>query len=98
MIPASGSPLHKGQDKDSENQSQMEVIFQYLQKNVATASMVAEATNIPQKNICRYKREFEKDGNLAQVYKAYCKVTRHVAWYITTDKSKFPSSNQLNLF
>ena len=98
MIAANDTPTHKGPDKDRESLAQKEAFYQYLQKRVATASMIAEATKIPQKNICRYKRELEKAGALAEVRRAYCEVTKHVAWYITTDKSKFPSQNQLTLF
>ena len=73
--------------------------YYYLNGCVATASMVERATNIKQKNICRYKRLLEKSGVLFQVYKTRCKVTGRSAWYITTN-GKFVSSapEQLNLF
>ncbi len=78
--------------------AQIKTIFHFLQKNIATASMVSEATGIPQKNICRYKRDLEKSGLLAEVRKGICELTKFKAYFITCDKSKFPSKRQLNLF
>jgi predicted transcriptional regulator len=85
--------------KDKTRLSQLQTIFQYLKKNVATASMVTDATDIPQKCITRYKRDLEKSGQLWEVFKTYCKKTGFKAWYLTTDASKASSSSrQLKLF
>lgn len=89
---------NKRQGKDKSKRTQLETIFYFLQDHIATASMVTEATGIPQKNITRYKRDLEEKGLLAEVKKGYCKVTNHLAWYITTNANYFPESNQLNLF
>ena len=67
--------------------SQERTIFHYLQKHTATASMVAEATGIKQKNITRYKRDLEQRGLLYEVEKKLCKVTGFKAWYLTTNKN-----------
>lgn len=69
--------------KDSKTQSK--TIFQYLQDNTATASMVSDATGVPQKNICRYKRDLEKAGRLWETEKKLCKITGFKAWYLTTN-------------
>ena len=66
--------------------TQLDVVFEYLFHNVATASMVEWATNIPQKNICRYKRYLQKRGKLWEIVKQPCERTRRDAWYITTNK------------
>lgn len=93
------NPQHKRHDKDTLHFNQLQTIFQYLQENIATASMVADATGIYQKNICRYKRDLEKAGLLWEIAKGTCKKTGFKAWYLTTDKSKVPNcSTQLNLF
>ncbi len=84
--------------KISTTKTQAQTIFEYLMNRVVTASMLSEATRIPHKNICRYKRDLEKAGNLVEVKKASCEVTRFKAWYITCDKSKFPTSKQLSIF
>lgn len=84
--------------KGSYNRTQLITIFNYLQNHIATASMVTEATGIPQKCITRYKRDLEKSGLLAEVKKAYCKQTKHLAWYLTTNPDHFPQSNQLKMF
>lgn len=85
--------------KDNPHLNQLQTIFQFLLENIATASMVASATGIYQKNICRYKRDLEKAGRLWEIEKKPCKVTGFKAWYLTTDKTKAPNcSPQLNLF
>jgi len=94
----SSSNPHKRQGKDNYFQTQLITIFTYLQKNIATASMVSEATGIPQKNICRYKRDLEKAGQLWEVEKKQCNKTGFKAWYLTTNPNNAPFDNQLKLF
>lgn len=91
---------HKRKNKDNAHLNQLRTIFQYLQKNIATASMVTAATGVPQKNICRYKRDLEKAGMLWETEKKLCKKTGFKAWYLTTDKDNAPKHllTQLNLF
>jgi hypothetical protein len=86
------------QDKFKVFKTQKQTIFEYLKENTATASMITEATGVPQKSICRYKRDFEKIGLLYEVVKKHCKVTGFQAWYLTTDQDKMPKSNQLTIF
>lgn len=88
----------KEQDKDKEVKSQLKTIFQYLHSHIATASMVSVATGVPQKNICRYKRDLEKVGRLWEIEKKLCKHTGFRAWYLTTNPDKAPFNKQLNLF
>jgi len=88
----------KRQGKNKNKTNQLKTIFNYLQKHIATNTMVSEATGIPQKNICRYKRDLEKLGLLAEVKKSYCEITNHLAWYVTTNTNLFPKSNQLKMF
>jgi hypothetical protein len=90
--------FEKGQGKNNQNKNQKKTIFQYLQNHLATGSMISEATGIPQKSICRYKRDLELQGLLYEVEKKYCKITGFKAWYLTTNKDLFPQSNQYNLF
>lgn len=87
------------QNKDTSRRTQIKTIFEYLKNQTATASMITQATGIPQKNICRYKRDLEKAGILWEIERKTCKVTGFKAWFLTTDAKKAPSqSNQLNLF
>ena len=65
--------------------TQLQTILYYLQEYTATASMISKATGIPQKNICRYKKDLEKKGLLKEVTKRKCKVTGFSAWYLTTN-------------
>lgn len=86
------------QDKYKLFRTQMQTIFEYLKTHIATASMITEATGIPQKSICRYKRTLEKRGLLYEVEKKHCKKTGFRAWYLTTNQDKMPFSNQLTMF
>lgn len=71
--------------------------FDYLKTTIATNSMVSDATGIAQKNLTRFKREFEDAGVLFEMYKAICKKTKHRATYLTTNPDLFPKSNQLKM-
>jgi len=98
-MPKHYNPQHKRQCEGNTHLNQLQTIFQYLKEHEATASMVADATGIYQKNICRYKRDLEKAGRLWETIKTTCKKTGFKAWYLTTDETKAPiSSPQLNLF
>lgn len=80
-------------NKDTLFVNQEKTIFHYLQKNTATASMVSKATRIPQKCICRYKRDLEQRGLLFEIERKLCKLTGFKAWYLTTNPDLFPKSN-----
>ena len=94
----SNNPLYERYIKDKGFKSQRNTIFQYLQKHDATASMVSRATGIPQKNICRYKRDLENTGRLREVERKHCKETGALAWYLTTNPRKESLSKQTKLF
>lgn len=99
MVKTLNTPRNKRQSEVNTHFNQLQTIFQYLKEHEATASMVADATGIYQKNICRYKRDLEQAGHLWETIKTTCKKTGFKAWYLTTDKIKAPiSSPQLNLF
>lgn len=89
---------HKRQSQDNHFISESKTIFQFLYNHNATASMVSTATGIPQKNICRYKRDLEKAGRLWEIEKKLCKQTGFKAWYLTTNPDKAPFNDPLNLF
>ena len=78
--------------------TQKQIVFIYLQTNTATASMVEQATGIPQKSICRYKRKLELQGLLCEVSTKLCLRTGFRACYLTTNPDLFPKSNQLKKF
>ena len=85
--------------KNTTNQTQLKTIFHYLKDHVATASMVTDATGVPQKCVTRYKRDLEKADMLWEIEKKYCLKTGFKAWYLTTDPTKAPKSHaQLSLF
>jgi hypothetical protein len=80
--------------------NQLQTIFQYLKIHVATASMVTDATGVPQKCITRYKRDLEKADMLWEIEKKVCKKTGFKAWYLTTNPTLAPARQpvQLSLF
>ncbi|MFV5699985.1 hypothetical protein ACM55H_16615 [Flavobacterium sp. ZT3R17] len=87
------------QDKDKLKhlfRTQEKTIFLYLTNHIATASMVSKVTGVPQKNICRFKKDLEKRGLLYEVIKKRCKLTGFKAWYLTTNPDLFPKSNLKN--
>lgn len=89
--------LNNYRNKSKGRLSQLQTIFQYLQKHTATASMIADATGVPQKCITRYKRDLEKSGRLWEVVKKDCKLTGFKAWYLTTNPFKaLRNSSNLN--
>ncbi|SDX64064.1 hypothetical protein SAMN05444410_12246 [Hydrobacter penzbergensis] len=92
------TPQQKRQSEGNTPLTQLQTIFQYLQEHIATASMISEATGVPQKCICRYKRDLEKSGQLWELFKKTCKRTGFKAWYLTTDLTKAPKRRQLGLF
>ena len=73
--------------EDKEKQTQLQTIFSFLENNIATTSMVAEATGIKRRNICRYKRDLEKKGVLWETEKKPCLISGHKAWYICTNQN-----------
>lgn len=73
-------PKDNGQGKSNTQTPQIKTIFQYLQEHIATTSMVSAATGVPQKNICRYKRDLEKAGRLWETEKKLFKQTGFKAW------------------
>ncbi len=79
------------QSKDTYFVNQTKVYFQYLQNHIATNSMASKALNIPQKNLCRYKRELQDAGLLFEVSKGICKLTNFRATYLTTNKELIPT-------
>lgn len=91
--------LLKGSNKDNQIKNQLQTIFEYLKDHIATASMVADNTGVPQKCITRYKRDLEKAGQLWEIEKKTCMKTGFKAWYLTTNPQKAPKLPiQLNLF
>tara|TARA_B110000114_G_scaffold151964_1_gene163434 strand:- start:254 stop:571 length:318 start_codon:yes stop_codon:yes gene_type:complete len=78
--------------------TQLKTIFNYLQNEKATASMISEATGISQKNICRYKADLQLNGKLWELERKNCKLTGHKAYYLTTNPEFATIINQLNLF
>jgi len=76
----------------------LQAVFDYLQSNVATATMTAIALNIYRPSLCRRKRELERAGLLMEVKKSLCKVTKCRAAYLSTNPDLFPMQSQFKMF
>jgi Mn-dependent DtxR family transcriptional regulator len=83
---------------NSSKDNEILMVYEYLQNNTATATMVAVDLNIYRPSLCRYKRRLERQGLLAETRKDYCAITRRKASYLTTNSSLMPFNNQLKLF
>ncbi|HZL11680.1 MAG TPA: hypothetical protein VFC65_16980 [Prolixibacteraceae bacterium] len=77
-------------NKGTLPQSQLQTIFFYLLNHVATASMVADATGVPQKCITRYKRDLENSEMLWEIEKKDCQKARFKDWYLSMDPAMAP--------
>ncbi len=86
--------------KSTKYQNEIQILFDYLQDYVVTATMATTATGIVQKSICRYKRTLEKMGLLYVIEKKPCAITGLPAQWITTNPFLIPKSTdcQLSLF
>lgn len=72
--------------KPKSKVNQKKLFYQYLYENIATVAMISKTIDIPEKNLCRYKRQLEKKGLLFKVYRGLCKRTGFKSFYITTNK------------
>lgn len=90
--------LGVNQSKVDYFDAQLKQLYEYLKDKAVTASFAERETGIKQKNITRFKRILEKKGQLKEVKKVFCPITRHLAWEITTDPTQFPKESQRNLF
>ena len=88
----------KSLNPDKFKDKELKAVHLFLQTNIATATEVAVALCIHRPNLCRYKRFWEKRGELAEIKKGRCPVTKHLAAFLTTNKALFPDTPQLSLF
>ena len=82
------APLNKSviagkQYKYTNSEAEITAVKNYLMDHVATATMIADALNIYRPNLCRHKRELQKQGILKELFKGHCKVTGWRATYLT---------------
>ena len=94
----------KSLDQLKEHYKEEQLFALALFHVTTTKKALCTALSIPVEAGCRYKRELEKNGNLAQSKdEVLCPFTRHPAHLISTNPQEFErlletSSNQLTLF
>lgn len=87
-----------------ESLSEDALILEALKHVTTTKKSLIKALNLDVDNVCRYKRELEKNGHLVQSVIDYtCPFTRRQARLLTTNKAYFESlgslrTNQLGIF
>ena len=85
--------LQNIQFKDNTTPTQLQNIFHFLQEHCATVSMVSDATGIPQRNICRIKKDLEQSGLLWELENKQCEKTGFRAYYLTTNPDRVSNSD-----
>jgi hypothetical protein len=86
------------QDKDNKYIAQLKVVSEYLRQNEASRLMVAIDTGILIQNVCRHVSTLQKANSIAVIRKDICRISGRFVEFLTTDKAKFPKSEQLILF
>ncbi len=89
---------NKRQSKDNGFEAQMKIVFKAFYEQPKTMLMVSNETGILRANICRYVANWRQFNRIEPVKTDYCKITKHLADYLTTNPSHFPKSDQLELF
>jgi len=89
---------NKRQEQDTTFKAQMRIVFKSFYEQPKTMLMVSTETGILRANICRYVAKWRQFNKVEPVKKDYCKITKHLANYLTTNPDLFLQSNQLNLF
>ena len=89
---------NKRQVKDNGFEAQKKIVFKSFHERPKTMLMVSNETGILRANICRYVAEWRGLSRIGATKKDYCKITKHLADYLTTNPDLFPKSKQLNLF
>ncbi len=84
--------------KLKKKESQRTRFYNFLTDKVASCTDACVVLDIPQKNLTRYKKEFEAAGLLQAVKVVKCPHTRKWVQGISTDPDKFPKYVQLSIF
>ncbi|MEG1867270.1 MAG: hypothetical protein RR331_10440 [Bacteroides sp.] len=87
-------------DKDSEFQSQYQIVYLSFSERPKTMLDVSLETGILRANICRYVADMEDKGLIQVLYRIYDKHTKFTAGYYTANKELFNQigDRQLKLF
>ena len=88
---------NKRQGQDTDFEAQMNVVFKSFCERPKTMLMVSIETGVLRANICRYVAKWRKLERITPVRTDYCKITKHLADYLTTDPHQFPKSNQYEM-
>ena len=83
------------QDKSFE--AQMKIVFRAFYDQPKTMLMVSKETGVLRANICRYVAKWRCHNTIEPAKKDYCKITKHLADYLTTNPELFPKSNQCKI-
>jgi hypothetical protein len=79
-------------------EAQKKVVFKAFYDHPKTMLMVSDETGVLRANICRYVATWRQFNRIESVKIDYCKITKHLAGYLTTNPELFPESNQYQMF
>lgn len=98
MIAHNNTSSENLQYKDKVFQAQFERVYQAFLKSPMTMKEADVQTGIMRENICRYVRALRLNNRIAKIKRRRCKVTKSMAWELTTNPELFPINGQLTLF
>lgn len=90
--------LHKGQGKDNQYASQLQVVREYFKVKTASRYMVAIETQVPIQNVCRYVDMLKSNNSIALVRKDYCRISGELVEFLSTNPELFPKDSQLKIW
>jgi hypothetical protein len=71
--------------KDKKHKSQKAIISEYCERHVETAAEISKALNIPRGSTAKAVYELRHSGQLIELFRAWCPLTRRKAAYLTTN-------------
>ena len=77
--------------------SQLKAVYNELKKKPQTMLEVSANTGILRANICRYIRTLKKRKQVAVTKVDKCRLSKHKAQYLTTDKTLFPADESVGV-
>lgn len=78
--------------------TQLNLVYSSLLEKPKTMKMVEVDTGIERCYICWSVKKLREQGRLQVFETTLCKITKHKAGYLTTDRELFIRSNQYSLF
>lgn len=86
------------QSKDKQILDQLQKVFNEFYKKPQSMKMVSVKLKIDRGNICWFCREFRLNNKLGIAKRGFCKITKRLVNYYTTNPDLIPINPQTKLF